>query len=232
MALNRRHSEDDVPLPGVAAGEGEPRAVVLTGDVARAEDAARLVGETVETFGRIDVLVHAAGPFIRDHLRLADTSADEWNRMVDGNLGSAYHLVRAAIPDMRRRRWGRVVLFGFAEAGGAPGWPERAAFAAAKSGLVSLARSLAFEEAPNGVTVNVICPGDIRPPWKEASIAAARGRDDGRTPLGRPGTGEDVARVVAFLCEEDSDFITGSVIEVTGGLSPLRPKRGGARGTA
>ncbi len=78
-----------------------------------------------------------------------------------------------------------------------------------------------MEEAANGITVNMVCPGDIVPEWKERPISDARGESDGSTPVGRPGTGEDLSRVIAFLCKEDSDFITGSVIPVTGGKDVL-----------
>ncbi|MBE3589955.1 MAG: SDR family oxidoreductase [Firmicutes bacterium] len=222
VAVNYVHSEAQAEALARAVADLGRRAACLRADVADAAAAEGLVAAVEEQLGRLDVLVHAAGPFLFDRRRLAELTAEEWRRLLDGNLSSAFHLVRRALPGMRARHWGRIVLFGFSEAGQAPGWPGRAAYAAAKVGLVSLARSLALEEARHGITVNVVCPGDIRHPWKERRIAEARGAADERTPVGRPGTGEDVARVVRFLCEEDSDFLTGNVIEVTGGLSPLR----------
>lgn len=224
IAVNYRESREAAESLAKELGAAGARAIITQGDVSRPPEAVALVEATLDALGRMDVLVHAAGPFIRERRPLADLAPDDWRRMLDGNLTSAFHLVRRAVPAMRERRWGRIILFGFAESGQAPAWPGRAAYAAAKAGLVSLARSLALEEAVNGITVNVVCPGDIRAPWKERGIAEARGQDDGRTPIGRPGTGEDVARVIRFLCEDDSEFITGSVIEVTGGLDPLRPR--------
>lgn len=232
VAFDVRRREDvpeKPPEPWRPAPPGAPpepgRAIVLTGDVSRPDEAEGLVRGALAAFGRLDVLVHAAGPFLKDRTPIAELGPDGWRQMIDANLDSAYYLLRAALPEMRRRRFGRVVLFAFAAADGAPAWPGRAAYAAAKSGLVSLARSLALEEAPHGVTVNVICPGDIVEPWKERPIRAARAVEDEGTPLGRPGTGEDVARAVAFLCEDDSDFVTGSLLQVTGGDVPWRRRR-------
>lgn len=222
VAVNYVHSAAEAEALARGIADLGRRAASFQADVSEAEAAEGLVAATESIFGRVDILVHAAGPFLFERRALADLSPEEWRRLLDGNLTAAFHLVRRALPGMRARRWGRIVLFGFSEAGQAPGWPGRAAYASAKVGVVSLARSLAVEEAPHGVTVNVVCPGDIRHPWKERRIAEARGARDERTPVGRPGTGEDVARVVRFLCEEDSDFLTGNVIEVTGGLSPLR----------
>lgn len=87
-----------------------------------------------------------------------------------------------------------------------------------ENGLVSFTKTLAVEEAPFGITVNMVCPGDIRGDNKEKTIAEVSGLSDGETPRGRPGSGEDIARVIRYLCHEDSDFITGNIMDVSGGL--------------
>lgn len=87
--------------------------------------------------------------------------------------------------------------------------------------MTSLTRTLAAEEATHGITVNMVCPGDIVGDWKEEEIRVAREEKDDTVPVGRPGTGEDIARVITFLCDEKSDFITGSIIPVTGGKDVL-----------
>ena len=112
---------------------------------------------------------------------------------------------------------------GFGRAGEAPAWPDRAVYAAAKTGLVSFVKSVAVEEAPFGITVNMVCPGDIVGENKEKRIGDVSGQRDEETPRGRPGTGEDVARVIRFLCEPESDFVTGNIINVTGGLDVIHP---------
>ena len=129
------------------------------------------------------------------------------------------HLV---LPYMRNNSWGRIIHFGFAHAGESRAWPHRAVYAAAKVGLVSFTKTLAIEEAENGITVNMICPGDIRGDNKEKKIVDVEHLMDPESPRGRPGTGEDVARVAAFLCGSDSDFITGNMINVAGGMDPIR----------
>ena len=89
---------------------------------------------------------------------------------------------------------------------------------------LSFTKSLAIEEGEYGITVNMVCPGDIRGDFKEKSIVDVEGIADSESPLGRPGTGEDVARVISFLCLPESDFLTGNIIDVTGGFDPIRPR--------
>lgn len=195
-----------------------------------AADAAQrgAVGESVEShrerFGGLYALIHAAGPFVFRRTRVADQSPADVDALLDGNLRSAVHYVQAALP-LLRRAGGRIVLFGFDHADRLPGWPGRGVYAAAKSGVLSLCQTLAQEEAPHRITVNAVCPGDIQDPYKEARIAEARGRDPDGAPVGRPGTGEDIARVVRFLLDEDSDFLTGNAIYVNGGLDVLHAPR-------
>ncbi|GAJ05057.1 unnamed protein product [marine sediment metagenome] len=111
---------------------------------------------------------------------------------------------------MRNQRFGRIVTYGFQGADHAPGWMYRSAFSAAKVGLVSLTKTIALEEAEYGITANMVCPGNIVGEMKEATIAYARQMKDDITPIGRSGTGEDIARVVEFLCDDCSDMITGA----------------------
>ncbi|WP_100399872.1 SDR family oxidoreductase [Bacillus sp. FJAT-44742] len=201
---------------------------IVQGDVTKKEDLARIVSEGVNRFGRIDVLVNNAGPYVFERKKLMDYKPEEWHEMVDGNLTSMFYLFQHVVPHMREQKYGRIITYGFQGAGDAPGWLYRSAYAASKVGLVSLMKSVALEEAENGITVNMVCPGVITEENKEASIQEAKGKTDNITPVGRPGTGGDIARTIAFLCEEDSDMITGSVIEVTGGVDVLHKYRGKA----
>ncbi|SDX52464.1 3-oxoacyl-[acyl-carrier protein] reductase [Marininema mesophilum] len=199
------------------------RAAIFRGDLSRHEETVRVVTEAVNHFGGVDVLIHAVGPFIRERKRFTDLQGAEIESMVDGNLKSALFASHTALPVMRERGMGRVIFFGFGRVNEAPAWPDRSAYAAAKSGLVSLTKTLAVEEAPYGITVNMVCPGDIIGDNKEKWIKDVQGERDAETPRGRPGVGEDVARVVRFLCEPASDFVTGNVINVTGGLDVIHP---------
>ncbi|PWK15716.1 SDR family oxidoreductase [Tumebacillus permanentifrigoris] len=197
------------------------RALAVRGDVSDAEDCRVLIEGVIEAFGRIDILINNAGPYIAARKKMADYELDEWNAMINGNLTSVFYLSKLVIPYMRQNGWGRIVNFGFDRADSAPAWMFRSAFAAAKVGLVSLTRTLALEEAEHGITVNMVCPGDITHEWKEANIADVHRITDAGTPVGRVGTGEDIARTIAFFCAEASDFITGTVLAVTGGKDVL-----------
>ncbi|MET3695978.1 3-oxoacyl-[acyl-carrier protein] reductase [Bacillus oleivorans] len=161
-----------------------------------------------------------AGPYIADRKLLADYTENEWNELVNGNLSSAFYILKELIPVLRQNK-GRIITFGFDKVESAPGWMFRSAFAAAKSGLASLTKSIAMEEAANGITANMICPGDITGEWKEKMIEEAIHFHDPKKPVGRPGTGEDIARMVTFLCDEKSDFITGSIFQINGGQDVL-----------
>jgi 3-oxoacyl-[acyl-carrier protein] reductase len=209
------HLAQEIELLGV-------RSIAVQGDISKREDIERMVDEAREGMGRVDILVNNAGPFIRERRNLVDYSLDEIEYITRGNMLGVMELDALILPLMRENRWGRIIHFGFGKAAEARGWMHRAAYAAAKVGLVSFTKSLAEEEAPNGITVNMICPGDIRGSFKERYIDEAREQSDPDTPIGRQGTGEDVARMIAFLCHADSDFITGNIIDISGGLDPIQ----------
>ncbi|MDE8562940.1 SDR family oxidoreductase [Anoxybacillus rupiensis] len=197
----------------------------VKGDVTKKEDLHHLVAQALAKFGRIDFLINNAGPYIFERKKLADYSEAEWYEMIEGNLSAVFHLFKKTIPIMRNQGFGRIITYGFQGAANAPGWLHRSAFSAAKVGLVSLTKTIAVEEAEYGITANMICPGNILGDMKEATIAESRKQRDEMTPIGRSGTGEDIARMIAFLCEEDSDMITGSIIEVTGGMDVIHRYR-------
>ncbi|WP_373692434.1 SDR family oxidoreductase [Cohnella silvisoli] len=198
------------------------KACAIQADIAKADDAERLVSEVEERLGGIDILVNNAGPFIRERRLFADYKPEDIHYLMNGNLVGTMLMDHRVLPGMRSRQWGRLIHFGFGHASEARSWPHRAVYAAAKVGLVSFTKTLAVEEAANGITVNMICPGDIRGGNKEKSIMDVAGIIDDESPRGRPGTGEDVARMIAFLCLPESDFITGNTIDVSGGLDPIR----------
>jgi 3-oxoacyl-[acyl-carrier protein] reductase len=180
-----------------------------------------LVRQTINKFGKIDFLINNAGPYIFERKKLVEYTKDEWNQMIRGNLDSVFLLLKLVIPHMRKHRFGRIVNYGFQGAQNAPGWIYRSAFAAAKSGLVSLTKTIAYEEAAYGITSNMICPGNIVGDMKEATIEHSRKFKDEHTPIGRSGTGEDIARMILFLCEDSSDLITGAIIDITGGVDVI-----------
>jgi len=163
--------------------------------------------------GPFDVLVHGVGPM--SIARFERATMDDYREMFDGNVRSAVLAARAVLPAMRERGFGRLIFFGMN--GSSVTRPAKgfALHLAAKSALVAFARTLAVEEGARGITVNAIEPGDIRD--KELTREQARARP-AANPRGRPGSWEDVADAVRFLIDPRSDFITGSVLSVTGGL--------------
>ncbi|MBU5466215.1 SDR family oxidoreductase [Virgibacillus sp. MSJ-26] len=190
----------------------------VQGDVTKKEDIAKIVEHAKEKFGRVDYLINNAGPYVFEKKKLVEYSDDEWQEMIDGNLTAVFQFAKLVIPIMREQHFGRIINYGFQDAENAPGWMYRSAYSAAKVGLVSLTRSIAKEEAENGITANMVLPGDITGDMKEANIKVAKTLNDPDTPVGRPGSGEDLARLIGFLCQDDSDMITGSVVSAAGGV--------------
>lgn len=223
IVVNYRTSEDEAQeLVTRMANDYGAKAIAIKADVALHDEAKFLIDATVAHFGNVHILVNTAGPYIFKEKKMLDYTVDEWESMVNGNLNSVFYLAKYALPHMRLNNWGRIINFGFNSAESAPAWMYRSAYAAAKVGLVSLTKTLAQEEALHGISVNMICPGDITHPWKERTIADSLQQKDSRLPFGREGTGEDVARVISFLCAEQSDFVTGGIIPVTGSLPSIK----------
>jgi 3-oxoacyl-[acyl-carrier protein] reductase len=195
--------------------------IAIQGDIASAEDCRRIAEKALETFGSIDILVHNAGPYIHERKRMADYSLEDWSYLMNGNVNAVFWLTKLLLPKMREKGFGRVITIGFDRVETAPGWIYRSAFAAAKTAAASLTRTLALEESENGITANMVCPGDIVGEWKEKEIIQARELIGDLPETERDATGEDIARVISFLSDDNSAFITGSIIPVTGGKDIL-----------
>ncbi len=200
------------------------QAYALPYDVTVRDNHRNLIQQCNELCDGIDILIHNAGPYIQERKTMMEYTDDEWEYLINGNLSSMFYLAKLIIPYMRANRWGRIITMGFDQSDHAPGWKYRSAFATAKTGLTSLTKTLALEEAEHGITANMVCPGDIVDPWKE-SLSVEDGVVSEHVPVGRPGTGGDIARVISFLCAEEADFITGTVIPVTGGQDVLSKTR-------
>ncbi len=180
---------------------------------AEASSVEAALDKMVQTFGPFDTLVHAVGPLVVK--RFANASLEDYRNAFDGNVLSAVLAARATLPAMRAARFGRIVLFGMLGSSQTRPFRGFSLYQGAKSGLVAFARCLALEEAGHGITVNLVSPGDIREKAIDRASALNRAA---RNPRGRVGSYEDVADVVRFLIAPQRDFVTGAVIEVTGGL--------------
>jgi NAD(P)-dependent dehydrogenase (short-subunit alcohol dehydrogenase family) len=171
------------------------------------------VADLARRRGRLDILVLAAG-ICRDAVIWKMTD-EAWSRVIDVDLSGAAHVLRAAAPALRRRRDGRVVMI--SSINGRRGKFGQSNYAAAKAGLIGLARSAARELAGSGVTVNVVEPGFTTTPMTAGLPSRVRRRALAETPLGRVGTPEDIAAAVAFFASPAASHITGQVLAVDGG---------------
>jgi len=194
-------------------GFGAPVLGVVA-DVARREDVERLVDQTKERFARIDVLVNNAG-ITRDAL-LVRMKDEDWDRVLDVNLRGAFLMMRAVAKIMMRQKGGRII--NIASAAGAMGNPGQANYSAAKAGLIGLTKAAARELSRWSILVNAVAPGLIETDMAAAIPAEAREALLARIPLGRIGSGREVAEVVRFLAGEGATYITGQVLHVNGGL--------------
>ena len=151
LVINYRRSEEDAcKLVQYLNEKYNTKNIALRADISKAEDCRMLAAEAQKFAETIDILIHNAGPYVHERKRMTDYSEEEWNYIINGNLNAVFYLSRLLIPNMRKQKWGRIITIGFDRVETAPGWIYRSAFAAAKSGLASLTRTIALEEAENG----------------------------------------------------------------------------------
>jgi len=204
------------PLAQLARDLGGSTAVIPAnlGDRAAIDE---LAAKAEAALGGVDILVNNAG-VTRDQLfvRMSD---DDWQTVLDVNLTAAFRLTRACLRGMMKRRFGRIISI--TSVVGATGNAGQANYAASKAGLVAMSKSLAAEVASRNITVNCVAPGFITTAMTDKLSAEQRARILGGIPVGRFGTGADVAECVAFLASDAAAFVTGQTLHVNGGMAMI-----------
>ena len=203
------------------------KALSLTGDVSTEDGAAHLVARTIDEYGRLDVLVNNAGaPHGQDRGQIEDVPLAAWEAVMGINVRGVFLMTRAVVPHMKARGYGRIVSM--SSVAGLVALPERAAYCASKAAVIGMTRSLAYDLAPHGITVNCICPGSIRTDRAISSTLRAGWTDVDAglaerakvIPIGRHGHPEEIAATVAHLVSDEAGYIIGQAIPVDGGGLP------------
>ncbi len=226
VAMNSFEADADVAeiVAGVAA-RGNGRVRYFRADLADPAQAHGLVGAVIAEFGRLDVLVNNAG--VQKVAPVEELPPADWDRILAISLDSAFHTIRAALPGMAARGWGRII--NIASAHGLRASPFKSAYVATKHGVVGLTKAVALEAAEKGVTVNAICPGYVWTPLVAEQVrdqARVHGLSEDRVvrevmlapqPTRQFVQPEEIAELAAYLCGDAARSITGSAISIDGG---------------
>ncbi len=195
------------------------KAIYVRCNVRSADDCARAVRTTIETFGKINILCNNAGVVIREGV--TELREEEWDMILDVTLKSVYLLSREVIPHMTANGGGRIINTG--SGWSLKGGPKAAAYCAAKAGVLNLTRAMAIDHGKDNIRVNCVCPGDVDTPMLRSECAQLGDeprnfmKEAADRPLRRIGTPEDVAKAVLFLAGAMSNWVTGACLVVDGG---------------
>ena len=201
------------------------KVIYSAADMSKPAEIAEMIATAEKTFGSLDVLVNNAG--IQHVANIEDFPPEKWDAVIAINLSSAFHGIRAAIPGMKKRKWGRII--NIASAHGLVASAQKVAFVAATHGIVGLTTVVAIEAANDGITCNAICPGWVLTPLVQKQIDV-RAKASGRTfeeesvpfvsekqPMHKFTKPENIGALTVFLCSDAAESITGSAYSIDGG---------------
>lgn len=203
-------------LQALAQDLGE-RVYVKPCDLGNSDQADALIGQTLESAGKLDILVANAG-VTRDKL-LMQMKDEDWQDILRVNLESYFRLCRKAVRPMMKARTGRII--GITSIVGVTGNPGQSNYCASKAGMIGFTKSLAQEVASRGITANTIAPGFIESPMTDVLPEAQKNALLGQIPAGRLGQGSDIASAAAFLASDAAAYITGQTLHVNGGMAMI-----------
>jgi 3-oxoacyl-[acyl-carrier protein] reductase len=204
-------------LEALKAELGGERVFCLPCNLSIPEDVEKLVPAAEAAMGGLDILVNNAG-ITKDSLAMRMKDED-WQSVLDVNLTSTFRLARAAMKPMMKKRWGRIVSV--TSVVGVMGNPGQANYVASKAGIIGMSKSMGMELAGRNVTVNCVAPGFITSPMTDVLNDKQRETILAKVPMGRMGTGEEIAAAVLFLASEEASYVTGQTIHVNGGMAMI-----------
>jgi len=204
------------PLEELAASLGD-RAHVLPCNLSDADAVNALPKQAADAMGSVDILINNAG-ITRDNIfmRMSD---EEWASVLEVNLTSTMRLCKGVIRGMMKSRWGRIV--NISSVVGATGNPGQANYAASKAGMVGMSKSIAYEVASRGITVNCVAPGFITTAMTDKLTDDQKAGILGQVPAGRMGEAEEIAAAVLYLSSAEAAYVTGTTLHVNGGMAML-----------
>jgi len=217
------HENGDAVADELGAGAGHKRVIAVQADVSKHQQVQAAVRQTAEAFGGIDILVNSAG--VQRYGDVVETDEAVWDEVIDVNLKGMFLTSKHCIPEMRKRGGGAIVNVSSVQAYASQ--TGVAAYSASKGGINALTRAMAVDHAAENIRVNAVCPASIDTPMLRWAADLFKGQSTqeeiiqswGRMhPIGRVGTTEEVAELVAYLCSDKAGFITGADIKVDGGM--------------
>jgi NAD(P)-dependent dehydrogenase (short-subunit alcohol dehydrogenase family) len=201
-------------------GAAEGKAMFVHTDLKSGESVQKMISTTIKTFGKLDILVNNAGYHLSKNVE--ETSEEEWEFIINTNLRSTFLCSKYALPHLRKTRGNIINISSMV---GIVGQPNAGAYSATKGGQIAMSKGMAIDFAPDGIRVNVICPGWIQTPLVEDWFSqqddpeASRKYIFGQHPLGRIGTIEECGKAALFLASDDAAFVTGITLPIDGGVT-------------